>query len=272
MLTRYFTFGMLAALLAALFLGERAGGVVASIVFGFMAGNFACSLVHRLPRGRAILEEKPYCGECRHPLSEMDLLPVFGALMLGHKCRYCKAPIPMTHFWTEILLGALFAFCYWSFGFSQEYLLLAALGTFFVVLVSIEHNEGIVMERVLIVTVVFGALWRTLMDANIYDFFLGGVIAGILGAFLWRKEVKPVRHVYTFPDGAKLLAAGGICAGQAALPGFLLVWAVCWMICFFFRLIRGNKGKAMLSLPLALAVMITLLWDPGTQALALLRL
>src|SRR5579863_7699785 len=130
MLTRYFCAGLLIALVAALIFGPTMGGVLVSVLFGFMVGNFACSLVHRLPRGKSLLEHAPYCGECAHPLSEMDLLPVFGVLLLKHKCRYCGAAIPKSHLWTELVIGALFVLAYLQFGFWQDYLLVIGTGTF----------------------------------------------------------------------------------------------------------------------------------------------
>ena len=44
--------------------GYVLAGLIWSVALGFAAGNYACSLVYRLPRGRLLLDKKPYCGSC----------------------------------------------------------------------------------------------------------------------------------------------------------------------------------------------------------------
>jgi len=47
-------------------------GIIWSLAVGFAIGNYACSLVHRLPRGRLILDKPPYCGHCGTLLATKD--------------------------------------------------------------------------------------------------------------------------------------------------------------------------------------------------------
>ncbi len=196
-------------------------GIIWTLALGFASGNYACSLVHRLPRGRGILTDKPYCGSCRTPLATKDLFPVVSALLLRHKCRYCGAPIPKSHFWTEILVGLLFVCSFLQYGFSEMFLLSALLGTLVVILASIEANEGYVELRVLVAIAVTGIVMRTFADHTLYEFIGGGWFGLAAGLILWHKQVKRVGHTYTFPVGAKLAAVGGICAGSEALLPFL---------------------------------------------------
>lgn len=235
-------------------------GVIWSVALGFAAGNYACSLVHRLPRGRAILDKKPYCGSCGTPLATRDLFPVVSALLLRHKCRYCAASIPKTHFWTEILIGALFALCYLRFGFSQSYFLIAALGVFFVVLASIEVNDRIVMKSVLIAVAVLGMVTRTYLDGGIYGFFYGALYGAIVGAVLWRRDIQRVNHIYVLPPPAQLLAVAGLCAGeQGILPMFLLL-AVFFPALLLLHRARGGEGKPPMSIAVGFSVMVPLMF------------
>src|ERR1700733_1151224 len=90
-------------------------GIIWAVALGFAVGNYACSLVHRLPRGRLILDKPPYCGHCGEPLQTRDLFPVVSALLLRHRCRYCHTPFPVSHTWTELLVGLLFVLTYFEY-------------------------------------------------------------------------------------------------------------------------------------------------------------
>ena len=196
-------------------------GIIWAIALGFAVGNYACSLVHRLPRGRLILDKKPYCGNCGTPLQVKDLFPVVSALMLRHRCRYCGAPFPVSHTWTELLVGLLFVLAFLQYNFGEQFLLIACIGTFLIVLAAIEANEGVIMGKILLCVVVFGMIYRTLTDGTLYGFFGGGLIGLLIGAALWRKQIKPVGHIYALPKPAELLAVGGICVGSGKITPLL---------------------------------------------------
>src|SRR5438045_3828787 len=166
-------------------------GIIWAIALGFAAGNYACSLVHRLPRGRLILDKKPYCGSCGEPLQVRDLFPVVSALMLRHRCRYCKTPFPVSHTWTEILVGLLFVFAFFQYNFTEPFILIVCLGVFLITLAAIQANEGLIMGRIVLCIIVFGMLNRALIDHSIFNFFQGGTLAFLIGAAVWHKQIKP---------------------------------------------------------------------------------
>ncbi len=235
-------------------------GLIWSLTLGFAAGNFACSLVYRLPRGKSILENKPYCGSCGHALATSDLFPVFSALILRHKCRYCAAAIPISHFWTEIVIGALFCLCYVQFNFSQEYLLIAGIGVFFVIMAAIEANDKVVMTSVLVTLSVLGMIFRTLQDGEIYNFFQGGLFALLLGAIVWRKGIKPVNHVFSLPMHARMVIPAGIILGANQLALEVVLLLALWLAGKVLNVITGGWLRVPFSVLLGLAVMGPLLF------------
>ena len=54
------------------------------------------------------------------PIKAYDNVPLLSWLLLGGKCRNCKAPISMQYPLVELLTGALFVACYVNFGMSVE--------------------------------------------------------------------------------------------------------------------------------------------------------
>ena len=193
-------------------------GIIISIVFGFAAGNYACSLVHRLPRGRLILDKTPYCGSCGTGLQVKDLFPVISALLLKHKCRYCHTPFPVSHTWTEILVGFLFVLTFFKYGFGEQYILVVLIGIFLITQAAIEANEKMVMRSVMICVLVCGVVFRTLQDHSIFPFFHGALLALVIGCFIWRKQTKRVGHIYVPSDLVLMIAVAGACVGVDALP------------------------------------------------------
>lgn len=232
-------------------------GIIWTLALGFAAGNYACSLVFRLPRGRLLLDKTPYCGDCGTLLKVKDLFPVFSALMLRHRCRYCGQPFPRSHTWTEILVGLLFILAFLQYNFSEQYILVVVLGVFLVTLAAIEINDNMLMGRVLLCVIMSGALFRVLQDGSIYPAFIGGLYGLLLGVILKRREVKKVGHIYVPPPLALLLAAGGICVGDAGLLAFLALFAAFYIVCY---LVGGMKKPVRLSVPFGFAVILPALY------------
>jgi prepilin signal peptidase PulO-like enzyme (type II secretory pathway) len=242
--------------------------IIWTLALGFAVGNYACSLVHRLPRGRLILDKKPYCGSCGAELQVRDLFPVVSALMLKHRCRYCGTAFPVSHTWTEILVGLLFVLAFLQVGFSEQFLLIVTLGVFLITLAAIEANERMVMGKILLCVVVTGALWRTLQDHTIYGAFEGGFLALVAGAILWHKRIRRVGHIYTLPTPALLLTAGGLCVGIQRLPLFLALFAAIYVFDWFLRKLFRSLNPPRITLAFSIATMVPVLY-PQLQAIVL---
>lgn len=232
-------------------------GVIWTVVLGVAAGNYACSLVHRLPRGKMMLDKTPYCGNCGTLLQVKDLFPVISALMLRHKCRYCGQPFPTSHTWTEVLIGLLFVLGFLQHGFSEQYILIVLIGTFLVTLAAIEINENMLMGKILLCVIVFGMMYRILQDTSIYPACFGGLYGVMLGAIIGRRSIKKVGHIYVLPPVALLLAAGGICVGEKGLLIFFALFAAFYMLT---KLLGGTNKPVRLTVPFGFAVILPVLY------------
>ena len=76
-------------------------------VGGLAFGSFLNVVVHRVPRKESVARPRSRCPSCGHELAASDNIPVFSWLLLGGRCRYCKAPISPRYLVGEILTAAL---------------------------------------------------------------------------------------------------------------------------------------------------------------------
>ena len=242
-------------------------GIIWSLALGFAAGNYACSLVHRLPRGRLILDKKPYCGSCGTALQVKDLFPVISALLLRHRCRYCGIAFPVSHTWTEILVGLLFVFAFLQYNFSEQYLLVVLIGIFWITLAAIEANEGIIMGRIMLCILVFGLLFRTLQDHTLYGALAGGFYGLIIGALLWRKQIEPVGHIFVLPKQAELMIIGGICVGIERLHYFIILAGIFYAADWLIRKLTSSARLPLMTVAYGLAATALVLFLKISQML-----
>lgn len=97
--------------------------IVLLAVLGLCLGSFANALVWRIyqqDKAKTAKQKKKYsistgrsmCVHCSHQLSQLDLVPVFGWLLLQGKCRYCKKPISWQYPAVELVTALLFVTSY----------------------------------------------------------------------------------------------------------------------------------------------------------------
>jgi len=233
-------------------------GVIWAMVCGLAAGNYACSLIHRLPRGKSLLGDAPYCGTCAAPLQPKDLFPVFSALLLRHRCRYCKTPYPISHTVTEILIAAMFVLAFLQYNFGDMFVLLLSIGTFLVILSAIEVNENIIMGRVIVLVIVFGMLLRTLLDHSLFGLVQGGLFGLIVGALIWRKKIVKDGHIYRIPREAELMTMAGICVGLDSVVKFGVLFLASYVGVFAISKILQKPFR--ITIAYSIAIMLLLMY------------
>jgi leader peptidase (prepilin peptidase)/N-methyltransferase len=233
-------------------------GIIWAITLGFAVGNYACSLVHRLPRGRLLLDKPPYCGHCGTPLATRDLFPVFSALLLRHRCRYCREPFPVSHTWTELLVGLLFVLTFLQHGFSEAYVLIVALGVFFITLSAIHANEGRILPSMLAAVVIVGFMLRILQDHSLFAAFEGGLFTLLAVAALMHRQIKKEGHIYVLPPLGQLLVVAGVCVGSGGLLAFVALYVP--LAVFFWQAGRARGRAYPSSVAVGLAATLVVLY------------
>jgi len=75
---------------------------------GCCVGSFLNVVVCRLPRNRSLVNPPSSCPACGKHIRFYDNIPLISWLILGQKCRSCKAPISARYFIIEFLTGLVF--------------------------------------------------------------------------------------------------------------------------------------------------------------------
>jgi leader peptidase (prepilin peptidase)/N-methyltransferase len=81
------------------------------LVLGLVAGSFLALAADRLPRGLSVLAPASRCPHCLRPLRFWENLPLLSWLLLGGRCRTCRASIGWREPFLELATAAAF---YWS--------------------------------------------------------------------------------------------------------------------------------------------------------------
>lgn len=125
-----------------------------AIICGSVFGSFINCLAWRIVHKESVWKGRSHCASCRHPLSAVDLIPIFSYIFLRGRCRYCKEKVSARYMLVEILLAVVFMSFVWKYEISfltLRYLILACilLGLALVDLDSYEIPDGFILAGIL---------------------------------------------------------------------------------------------------------------------------
>ncbi|MBN2593866.1 MAG: prepilin peptidase, partial [Sedimentisphaerales bacterium] len=76
--------------------------------FGSCIGSFLNVVIYRMPRDKSLVTPPSSCPSCGKHIRCYDNIPLLSWLMLGRRCRNCKAPISARYFLIELLTALIF--------------------------------------------------------------------------------------------------------------------------------------------------------------------
>jgi leader peptidase (prepilin peptidase)/N-methyltransferase len=76
--------------------------------FGCCIGSFLNVVIYRLPRDKSLITPGSSCPACGQRIHFYDNIPLVSWILLGRKCRFCKAPISARYFVIELLTALVF--------------------------------------------------------------------------------------------------------------------------------------------------------------------
>ncbi|OOG64088.1 prepilin peptidase [Rhodanobacter sp. B04] len=216
-------------------------------VLGLLVGSFLNVVILRLPERMAagwrqeardileleaeaapmppgIVREPSHCPQCKHPLSVLDNIPLFGWLLLRGRCRYCQMRISIQYPLVELLTAVLSALVVWKFGPSWPALAGLVLTWTLIALSGIDFRTQLLPDQLTL-----PLLWLGLLLALLPMFV--SAPTSIIGAAIGYLSLWSVYWVFKLLTGKegmgygdfKLLAALGAWMGPVSLLPIILL-------------------------------------------------
>jgi leader peptidase (prepilin peptidase)/N-methyltransferase len=182
---------------------------------GLLIGSFLNVCIFRLPRDLSVVTPaRSFCPECEKTIAWYDNIPVISFLVLGGRCRDCKARIPVRYLLVEIATGAAFALCVTKLGLTVPALKYCTYSAIMIALIASDIEERILPD----------------------EFTLGGTLAGLAFSLFVPLEYYFV-SMFVPPSWGERWQSLGESAFAAAV-GSGSIWLVGWL----YQKIRHREG------------------------------
>lgn len=219
-------------------------GVV--FMFGACLGSFLNVCIYRIPAELSVSKPRSRCPKCLTDIKWYDNVPIFGWLMLGAKCRSCKAPISVRYPSVELLTAILFTLVWLRFPYDlvlAPYLVLTfglLLGTF------VDIDEMWIPDRVTIGGMIIGPIFSFLIPSlHGAEGHVGGLVESLIGLMVGFGSLWSVALI-----GKLVLKKDAMGFGDVKLMGTLgafLGWQSIVFIVFVSSLLGTIIGVSLIA-------------------------
>jgi len=201
------------------------------VLAGLVIGSFLNVCIHRIPRGESVVSPRSRCPRCGHAIAFWENIPVVSFLLLGGRCRECRASISWIYPLVETLTAVGFLLLYVHFGFNPPFFVNAVLFCILICLIFIDLFERILPD---VLT-------------------LGGTVIGLLAAGLQSGQVLGGRWTFQFDNP---LLANYLNSTLGILVGGGILWAVAVL----YLKIRKREGMGFGDIKMMMMVGAFLGW------------
>jgi leader peptidase (prepilin peptidase)/N-methyltransferase len=235
----------------------------AAALFGLILGSFLNVCIHRLPLRMSLSSPPSRCGSCKKPVEWRDNVPVVSYLLLGGRCRHCRAGISVVYPFVELTTAAIFVIHVAVFGLTwlAAIRILFACAMLVLFFIDLEHQ---ILPNVITLPGVIAGLAASLVAPPGFKLALLGALLG--GGVLWAigEIYMRVRGIEGMGMGdVKMLGMIGAFLG-APLMALTLVLASLAGALTGVGLMVGGRGDLQRKLPfgtfLAAGAVFASLW------------
>ncbi|MDT8376154.1 MAG: prepilin peptidase [Mariprofundaceae bacterium] len=211
--------------------------VFASGLFGLLFGSFSNVCVHRLPLRISIVSPRSRCPVCEHEIAWYDNIPLVSWLLLGGKCRNCRAPIAIRYPLLELLMGLSWAGLAWKFGWSPVLIQALVLISLLWILTLIDLETGLLPDVLTFPGIAAGLL---------FSFWLGYFTDAVIGALAGYSLFWLVAKAFLLCTGREGMGYGDF--KLLAMLGAFMGWQALPFVIFASSLVGAVAGTAFILL------------------------
>jgi leader peptidase (prepilin peptidase)/N-methyltransferase len=149
---------------------------IAIFLLGLAFGSFLNVCIYRLPLDLSVVTPRSACPGCKNPIAFYDNMPVVSWLLLGGRCRHCKAEISPGYLFVELLTAALFLGCYAYSGLSLTTLKYCVFGFLLLGLIFTDAETKLLPDKLTLPGLALGLLISLLVPVHdVASQFLPGI-------------------------------------------------------------------------------------------------
>jgi len=215
-------------------------GIGFAFVLGSLIGSFLNVVIHRVPNELSIVFPNSACPKCKSPIKPYDNIPVLSWLILGGKCRNCKAPISARYPAVEALTGVVFAIVFAQIGLNAFLPVAFVFAAVMISLIFIDAGHMILPNVITYPLLIFALLVR----------FVYPLIFGT--EYFSDMAYAPATWMAGYPSWAVSLA----CAFAGAIAG----GGSLWLVGELWKRLRGVEAMGLGDVKMMLGVGALLGW------------
>jgi leader peptidase (prepilin peptidase)/N-methyltransferase len=232
-------------------------------VVGAAAGSFLNVCVARWPHEQSVIRPASRCPHCEVPIRWHDNVPILGWVILGGRCRNCRARISVEYPVVELLVAAGWVAAALGYGPSLTAVRVAIFGTVMLGIAITDARHYVIPDGFTVFGLLFvlaTALISTVRGdvtpfATSWDGVLGACAgAGAIAIVGWLGEVVLKREAMGFGDVTLMAVVGAaVGPGRALLVVFLgaaLGSLAFLLVVYPVRRLRGDRSSPQIELPL----------------------
>ena len=186
--------------------------IFASAIFflGLAFGSFLNVCIYRLPLGLSVVKPRSLCPQCQRPIAFFDNIPLLSWLILGGRCRQCKAAISVRYLFIELLTGGVFLACYWHFGLTLATLKYCVFGFLLLGLIFTDAETKLLPDKLTLPGFVVGVLFSLFVPVNdLASQFLPGAVNLPFGSDLVARLMSALDALLGAAVGAGFIYGAG---------------------------------------------------------------
>ena len=147
-------------------------------IVGLAFGSFLNVCIYRLPRGLSVVRPRSMCPQCKEAIAFYDNIPVLSWLILGGRCRSCKAVITPRYLLIELANGLLWLACYWYFGWTLWLVKYCAFSFLLLGLIFTDAETKLLPDKLTFPGLILGVVFSLIVPVDdLASQFLPGIVS-----------------------------------------------------------------------------------------------
>jgi leader peptidase (prepilin peptidase)/N-methyltransferase len=185
---------------------------ILAFLFGLLIGSFLNVCIYRWPRDLSVVRPRSHCPACGKTIAWYDNIPLVSYALLGGRCRFCRARIPLRYPVVEAVAGLLFFYFVWTLGLTPAAAKMCVFAAALVALIFSDLEERILPD----------------------ELTLGGTLAGLAFALAVPTPADGLRWLLGLHGAVDSLVGSAL---GAIVPAACL-WAAGWL----YQKVRHREG------------------------------